>query len=89
MSERRRRRLRENHGWIRPRSGEIMLNASLKVAQRRGVDVELPLQVGAHLSFHLIDLAERKHALSNDAPRLVGICIVTYDLGGEHKRRNK
>jgi len=68
MRERRRRRLRENHRWIRPRSGEIMLNAGLKVAQRRGVDVELPLQVGAHLPFHLIDLPERKHALSNDTP---------------------
>lgn len=89
MRERRRRRLRENHGWIRPRSGEIMLNASLKVAQRRGVDVELPLQVGAHLPFHLVDLPERKHALSNDAPRLVRIRIVTYDLGSKHKCGDK
>jgi hypothetical protein len=62
-----------------------MLNAGLKVAQRRGVDVELPLQVGAHLPFHLVDLPERKHALSNDTPRLVRIRIVTYDLGSEHK----
>ena len=85
MRERRRRRLRENHRWIRPRSGEIMLNAGLKVAQRRGVDVELPLQVGAHLPFHLIDLPERKHALSNDTPRLVGTSAIIDDLRGEHK----
>ena len=36
--------------------------------EHRGIDVELPLQVGAHLSFHLIDLSESEHALACDAP---------------------
>jgi len=31
--------------------GEILLNAMLKIAQRRGIDVELSLQVGARRSF--------------------------------------
>jgi len=31
--------------------GEILLNAMLKIAQRRGIDVELSLQVGACRSF--------------------------------------
>jgi len=51
--------------------GEMLLNAMLKIAQRRGINVELPLQGGAHLSFHMVDLPECKHALANDTPRLV------------------
>ena len=31
--------------------GEILLNAMLKIVQRRGIDVELSLQVGARRSF--------------------------------------
>jgi hypothetical protein len=38
--------------------------------ERRGIDIELPLQVRAHLSFHLIDLPESKHALAHDTLRL-------------------
>lgn len=60
-----------------------------KIAERRGIDVELPLQVGAHLSFHLVDLPESKHALADNTPRLVGIRIVTDYLGGEHECGNK
>jgi hypothetical protein len=40
--------LRKNPGWIRPRSGEIMLDLSSKVAQCHEINVELLLQVGAH-----------------------------------------
>jgi len=40
--------LRKNHGWIRPRSGEIMLDTSSKVTQCCEIDVELLLWVGAH-----------------------------------------
>lgn len=89
MGERRRRRVREDHGGVRSGSGEILLNAMLKIAQRRGIDVELPLQVGAHLSFHLVDLPESKHALANDTPRLVGISVVADNLGGKHECGNK
>jgi len=32
--------------------GEILLNVMLKIAQRQGIDIELPLQVGAHCLFH-------------------------------------
>ena len=53
----------------------------LKIMQCQGIDVELPLQVGAHLSFHLIDLPECKHALVNDTPWLLGISVVADDLG--------
>ena len=85
MRERRRRRLREDHGRIRSGPGEILLNAVLKIAQRGGIYVELPLEVRAHLSFHLVDLPESEHALTHDTPRLVRIGVIADDLGGEHK----
>ena len=57
----------------------------LKIAQHQGIDVELPLHVGAHRLFHLLDLPECEHAW----PRLVGISIVADDLGREHESGNK
>ena len=38
-------------GWRQVRRGKILLNAMLK-SQCRGIDVELPLQVRGHRSFH-------------------------------------
>jgi len=67
--------------------GRILLNAI--ITQHQGIDIELPLQVGAHLSFHLVDLPECELALANDTQRLVGISIITDDLGREHESRNK
>ena len=63
VHEQQQHQLRENHDGIRSGSSEILLDVSLKIAQRRGIDIELPLQVRAHLSLHLVDLPERKHAL--------------------------
>lgn len=57
--------------------------------ERRGIDVELPLQAGAHLSFHLINLPESKPALTHNTPQLFGIGVVADDLGGEYKCENK
>jgi hypothetical protein len=89
VRERSRCGLWQYHRRVWPGTGEIMAYAALKVAQRRGVNVQLPLQVGAHLPLHLVDLAERKHALANDAPGLVGVRVVTDYLGGQHKSGNK
>ena len=52
-----------NAGEYRSGTSEILRYTMLKIAQRRRIDVELPLRVrvGAHPSFHLVDLAERKH----------------------------
>jgi hypothetical protein len=71
VRERSRRSLWQYHRRVRPRTGEIVAYAALKVAQRGRVDVQLPLQVGAHLPLHLVDLPQRKHALANYAPGLV------------------
>jgi len=45
---------------------EILLNTMLKIMQHQGINVELPLQVGVHLLFHLVDLPECKLALANN-----------------------
>lgn len=66
-------RLREYHRRIWTWTGKIELDSSLKVAQRRRIDVELPLQVGAHLPLHLVDLPKREHTLTDSAPRLVRV----------------
>ena len=40
-------------GWLEASwTWRNLLNAMLKIAQCRGIDVQLPLQVGAHCSFH-------------------------------------
>jgi len=54
-----------------------------------GSMMELPLQAGAHLSFHLVDLTGRKHALTNNTPQLVGIHVVENGLQGEHECGHK
>jgi hypothetical protein len=45
VRERCRHRLRKNHRRVGSRSGKIMLDVSLKILQRLGVDVEFPLQL--------------------------------------------
>ena len=54
------------------RKGDLVMKKSvltLHVSRSvEGIDVELPLQVRAHLSFHLIDLSESEHALACDTP---------------------
>ena len=51
------------------------------------VDGDLPLavEVRAHFSFHLTDLAVVEHSLCDDGPGLVTGCVVAYDLGGDHE----
>ena len=40
-------------GWLEASwTQRNLLNAMLKIAQRQGIDVQLPLQVGAHCLFH-------------------------------------
>jgi len=69
-------------------ASEIAAHLRLKVAQCRGINVQLPLQVTTHLTYHLINL-QGEHTLANDAPRLVGICIVADNLGGDHECGDK
>lgn len=43
-------------------------------------DVEVPLEVAAHLALHLVDLLKLEQFLSDDAPRLVRVGVVADDL---------
>jgi hypothetical protein len=80
----------EGELWgIRSGCGRIFQDVMSKIMSHRRIDVELPLQVGVDLSFHLVDSAEHKHALTEDTPRLVGIRVIASDLRGEHECGNK
>ena len=64
---------------------EVLANHRFKLLEGARLDVELPLKVGTHLSFHLVNLPKGKHTLADDAPGLVGVCVIADDLGGNHK----
>jgi hypothetical protein len=68
---------------------EIALDHRFEILEYGLVDSQLPLEITAHLAFHLIDLAQRKHALSNDAPGLVRVSVVANDFRGDHECGNK
>ena len=51
-----------------------------------GLNVELPLQVGALFPLHLVDILEGEHAVADDGAGPVGIGLVAHDLGGDHER---
>lgn len=70
---------------IRAHALEVSTDLHLKLLQRPRPDIELPLEIAAHLAFHLVDLAEGEHALADDGPGLVGVGVVADDLGGEHE----
>lgn len=76
-------------GVVGTGTGEVGSQHAFKVAEVIRFDVELPVQVGAHLAFHLVDLAEGEHALANDAPRLVGVGVVADHLAGDHEGREE
>ena len=71
---------------VRTRTLEILPDHRLELLERGGLDIELPLEVGTHLPFHLVDLPKSKHSLTDDAPGLVGVGVVADDLGCNHKR---
>jgi hypothetical protein len=73
-------------GMIRTKVRE---ESFLESGQHRAVDVQLPVQVSTHLSFHLVDLAEAKNVLSDDTPGLVRVGIVTDNFRSDHKRGNE
>ena len=75
--------------WVGTWTFEIPLNHELKFLECVGLDVELPFQVGAHLSLHLVNLPKGKHTLTDDTPGLVGVGIIADDLGSNHKCRDE
>ena len=71
------------------RTFEVPPNHSHEFLECAGLDIELPLQVGTHLPLHLVDLPKGKHTLTDDTPRLVRVSVIAYDLGSNHKSRDK
>ena len=63
------------------RALEISANHRLELLESAGLDVELSFQIGTHLALHLVDLPKGDHALIDDTPGFVGICVVADDLG--------
>ena len=60
-------------------------DSSLELGDVFALDIQIPLEVAAHLSLHLVDLLERKHLLRDDRPRLVRVRVVTDDFGCDHE----
>jgi hypothetical protein len=74
--------------WYGPpaRAGEDGGDLGGELVEDGAVDVELPVEVRAHLALYLVDLAEREHALADDGPGLVRVRVVADDLGRDHER---
>ena len=69
--------LRSPVGWVEMMIGEDVLELfeGDQIIESDQIDVELLLQVLAHLSFHLADSPKLEHALGDDGPGLVGELI--------------
>ena len=92
MVHRRRARRRRELGdvlegvnWVGPGPGKVLAHHLLEHGERLRLDVQLPVEVLAHLALHLVHLAQLEHPLPDDAPALVGVGVVADDLGGEHE----
>jgi hypothetical protein len=75
--------------WIGTRSLEVLPDHRLEFLEGAGLNVQLPLKVGAHLPLHLVDLPQSEHTLTNDAPGLVRVGVIADDLGSNHERRDE
>ena len=65
---------------------EILTNHRFELLGCARLDTQLPLKVGTHLPFQLVDLLKRKHSLADDKPGLVGFWVIADDPGGNRKR---
>jgi hypothetical protein len=52
-------------------------------------DIEVPLEVGAHLPLHLIDLLAGKHMLCDYGPRTGRVGVIADDLRGDNEGRKE
>ena len=65
---------------------EILTSHRFELLGCARLDIQLPLKVGTHLPFHLVDLLKHKYTLADDTPGLVRIWVIADDLGGDRKR---
>lgn len=78
--------MRGNSGTVSP---VLLLDALGKRLELGSIDMEDPLEVGAHLSLHLVDLFEGIEVLADDTPRLVAVGVIAHYFGRDHKGGNK
>jgi hypothetical protein len=71
------------------RTTKVAADHSLEIGKDWVVDGKLPFEIATHLAFHLVDLPQGEHTLSDDTPRLVGVGVVADHFRGDHKCRNK
>lgn len=64
---------------------KVLADFVFELCQLGRIEVELPLEVRTHLALHLVDLLERKHALADNTPALVAVCVVANDFRGDHE----
>jgi hypothetical protein len=50
---------------------------------------QLPVEITTHLPLHLVHLLQREHLLADDAPTLIAVGVIAYDLGGNHESRDE
>jgi hypothetical protein len=69
-------RIRQIGTW----TSKIVFDHGFEVAKNRIINGKLPLEVRTHLALHLVDVAKVEHALSDDGPRLVAVCVIADDF---------
>ena len=74
---------------VESESLEILTSHRFELLGCARLDIQLPLKVGTHIPFHLVDLPKRKHTLADNTPGHVGIWVIADDLGGDHKCRGE
>ena len=63
-----------------PWASEILANHVFEFLEGARFNIQLPIEILAHLAFHLVDLAELEHALADDRPGLVRVGVIAYHL---------
>jgi hypothetical protein len=75
----------EDHKALNGSRAVLYVDAGFKLNKISLLDIEMPLEQGAHLQLHLADLVKGEHILSDFGPRLIRVCVVCEDLGRNHE----
>ena len=79
----------EHVGGVGSGASKVLADHVLELLEGTRLNVQLPVEILAHLALHLVDLPELKHALADDRPGLVRVGVVADHFGRDHERRNE
>ena len=79
----------EHIGGVGSGASKVLADHVLELLEGTRLNVQLPVEILAHLVLHLVDLPELKHALAGDRPGLVRVGVIADHFGRDHERRNK